>query len=93
MKSIHPSSLNLVEFIDTLVKTQWSGFSGGLTPSGIFKEQHYRISLTICILQIYSELSVVRLNIIGIVIGAALIHEILGPLVSKIAPKKSGDIK
>ncbi len=32
-------------------------------------------------------------NIIGIVIGAALIHEILGPLVSKISLKKSGDIK
>jgi Kef-type K+ transport system membrane component KefB len=32
-------------------------------------------------------------TIIGIVIGAALIHEILGPLVSKIALKKSGDIK
>ena len=32
-------------------------------------------------------------NIIGIVIGAALIHEILGPLASKIALKKSGDIK
>lgn len=32
-------------------------------------------------------------TIIGIVIGAALIHEILGPVVSKIALKKSGDIK
>jgi hypothetical protein len=32
-------------------------------------------------------------TIIGIVIGAALIHEILGPVVSKIALKKSGDIR
>ena len=32
-----------------LVKTHRRGFSGGLTPSGIFKEQHYRISPEICI--------------------------------------------
>jgi len=32
-------------------------------------------------------------QVIGIVIGAALVYEILGPVFSKIALKKAGDIK